>query len=211
MTDTFDLIAEQRRRVAQCLEGLDDAEWETPSLCRGWTVRHVATHLCMSFVVSTPTIVWKLVKSGGNFNRISNDFARSEPARANQELVGLLRDNATNRFTPPGLGPDAPMTDIVIHGLDVSVPTKRTIEVSAEAYRRVLDFLVSPKASRGFVRPRMTKGLRFSCPELEWHAGEGLLVEGSASDLALALTGRRREEVSLRGDGVDSMRRRATY
>jgi len=211
MTDVFELIAEQRRRVAQCLDGLTDEEWGTQSLCRGWTVRHVATHLTMPFLVSAPKIVWSLVKTGGNFNRISNDFARREPARSNEEIVALLRDNATNRFTPPGLGPDAPMTDIIVHGLDVSVPTERTIEVSPEALRRTLDFLVSPKASRGFVRPRMTKGLSFSCPELEWHSGEGLLVEGSASDLALALTGRRLEKSGLRGDGVASMSRRATY
>ncbi len=211
MSDIFELIAQQRTRVVDCLEGLDESDWELDSLCRGWTVRNVVAHLTMAFSVSVPTLIFRLAKAGGNFNRISNEFARSQSTKSNDELIGILRAHVASRFTPPGLGPEAPLSDTVIHGFDIAVPTKREIEVDDESFTRVLNFLVSKKASRGFVRPRTTNELEFSCPEIGWRWGSGPIVEGSAKNMVLALTGRRESLGALRGDGVAILSRRATY
>ena len=40
-------IDDQRSRTAALLEGLAPEQWDHPSLCDGWTVRHVAAHLTM--------------------------------------------------------------------------------------------------------------------------------------------------------------------
>ena len=40
-------IDDHRARTAALLEGLTPEQWEYPSLCDGWTVRHVAAHLTM--------------------------------------------------------------------------------------------------------------------------------------------------------------------
>lgn len=40
-------IDDQRTRTADLLEQLTAEQWEHPSLCRGWTVRHVAAHLTL--------------------------------------------------------------------------------------------------------------------------------------------------------------------
>jgi uncharacterized protein (TIGR03083 family) len=41
-------IDDERSRLADLMEGLSDAEWRTPSLCAGWTVRDVAAHLTLA-------------------------------------------------------------------------------------------------------------------------------------------------------------------
>jgi uncharacterized damage-inducible protein DinB len=40
-------IDDHRARTAELLEGLSPEQWERPSLCESWTVRHVAAHLTM--------------------------------------------------------------------------------------------------------------------------------------------------------------------
>ncbi len=41
-------IDEQRADLADLLDTLSPEQWETPSLCPGWTVRHVAAHITQS-------------------------------------------------------------------------------------------------------------------------------------------------------------------
>ena len=40
-------IDDQRTRTADLLEQLNAEQWENPSLCQGWSVRHVAAHLTL--------------------------------------------------------------------------------------------------------------------------------------------------------------------
>src|SRR4051812_49336691 len=43
--ESWRVIAWQRRGLADLLDELSEAEWETPSLCAGWRVRDVAAHV----------------------------------------------------------------------------------------------------------------------------------------------------------------------
>ena len=45
-------IAQERRDIADLLEGLTPEQWETPSLCSRWTVRELTAHLVVPFHVS---------------------------------------------------------------------------------------------------------------------------------------------------------------
>jgi uncharacterized protein (TIGR03083 family) len=42
------VIAEQRRVLADLLAGLDDAQWEQPSLCDRWRIKDVAAHIALT-------------------------------------------------------------------------------------------------------------------------------------------------------------------
>ena len=51
-------------------------------------------------------------------------------------------------------------------------------------------------------------GLRFEATDLDWTAGSGPTVRGTAEALMLALTGRPVVLAELAGDGVAALRRR---
>ncbi len=211
MADHFALIARQRRHVADVLDTLDDAQWATPSLCQGWTVREVAAHVVMPFRVTLPGMLVRLVKARGDFNRVADEFARSTaPATATEALVATLRANAEHRFTPPGLGPEAPLTDIVVHGLDVGVPLGKLPELPDDTVNEVLGFLMGKKATRGFLPKDRVPGLHFASTDTGWSGGgEGAPeVRGPAASLVLALTGRRAGLDGLSGDGAAELGRR---
>src|SRR5438309_5203225 len=99
--EIFAMIAEQR---CDLLDGLTDAQWETPSLCEGWRVREVVAHLVTPFSLPMWRFGLKLIARLGNFNRVMDEQARAE-RRPNAELVEVLRANAATRFLPPGPKP----------------------------------------------------------------------------------------------------------
>jgi uncharacterized protein (TIGR03083 family) len=206
--DLFSRIHHQRLAIVEVLEGLGAEEWETPSLCEGWTVHEVVAHLTMPFKLGVPALVVGLIKARGNFERFSDRYARAQSQVPPSELVSLLHREASNRFTPPGFGPEAPLTDSVIHGYDIAIPTYRSFEVPEGTSNLVLDFLVSKKAERAFTRPGVVTGLRIESSDGTWSYGAGSLVRGPTRSLLLALTGRSSGFTALEGDGVHALRSR---
>jgi uncharacterized protein (TIGR03083 family) len=185
----FGMIAEQRRAVADAMDGLSAEQWATPSLCAGWTVRDVAAHLVMPFEVPLPTFLLRIIASGFDFDKMSNKFATGD-CRPGADLANVLRANAEHRFVPPNFPPQAPLTDIVTHGLDMFRPLGIEREVPAATMSTILDFLMTPKAAKAFVPKAAIAGRAFVATDIDWRAGSGTEVAAPAQDLILTLTGR---------------------
>jgi uncharacterized protein (TIGR03083 family) len=119
----------------------------------------------------------------------------------------VLRSKAGSRFTPPGSGPEAPLTDLVVHGLDVRRPLGLPREIPAERLRTALAFAVASPVG-GAATKRALGGLRFEAEDLDWSSGSGPVVRGPADELLLAVTGRTTALDSLGGDGLPLLRSR---
>lgn len=209
--DTFALVEAERRRLADALGTLTAAEWAQPSLCGAWTNHQVAAHLNAPFAVSTPAFIVAMVKARGSFDRANERVAvdlanRLDPAAC----VAGLRANAASRFTPPGFGPEAPLTDTIVHGGDILRPLGRSVDIDRDALAVALSFVTSGRANRGFgaVDPAV---LRVDPDDLDWTAGTGALVTGPARSLICALVGRAPFVDDLAGPGVDVLRRPADH
>ena len=194
------LIAAERRELAALLDGLSAEQWEAPSLCAGWTVRHVVAHLTMPFRYSTPQFVLELVKSGGRFQRMSDAVARRDAPMPTAQLIAAVRDNAEHPWKPPGGGFEGALTHDVIHSLDISVPLGIEHHFPAEAMRVVLDAVVRPAARRHFGAD--VDGVELRAVDAGWSYGSGAPVAGLAQNLALLLTGRRVREGAFSGAGT---------
>ena len=116
------MIAQERRTLADTLSGLDTRQWTTASLCRGWTVHDVAAHLLMPLVTSLPRVLLAMARSGFSFDRANVKLTAAVARRSNDEIVLGIRSNAEHRFTPPGMGFEAPLTDAIVHGQDIRRP-----------------------------------------------------------------------------------------
>ena len=145
-----------------------------------------------------------MVTSTGSNTRL----AREQAARPYAELVETLRQRADSRFTPPGAGPEAPLTDLLVHGLDICWPLGLTHPVPADRWRTSLTYLAT--GPRSFVSRGLLDGLRLDAADVGWTYGEGPTVRGDAGTLPLALTGRAVALDRLSGDGVATLRGRVT-
>lgn len=203
----FAAIADERRALADLLETLTPAQLATPSLCEAWTVRDVAGHLVMPLVTGLPAFAGAMLRARGNFNAASEALTARVVAEQGDRLPALLREHAASRFTPPGSGPMAPLTDVFVHGQDIRRPLGIAREADAATMVAILDFLASPAATRGFTRKDAAAGVRLEASDLGWARGHGPVVSGTAEALALALTGRRVAYADLTGDGVGALTR----
>jgi uncharacterized protein (TIGR03083 family) len=86
--DLMPMIAAERRAFCDVLDGLREPDWDAPSLCSGWRVREVVAHMTMPFRYPAPRFLAELVRSRGNFARMSDRVARRD-ARA---PIGTLLD-----------------------------------------------------------------------------------------------------------------------
>ena len=205
--DTFAAIADERRSLAEQVSGLTDGQQATPSLCSEWSVRDVVAHLVVPLEVSTPRFLLAMLACRGNFDRTNVRLARDQARRPFGEITEVLRRKAGSRFTPPGAGPEAPLTDLVVHGLDIRWPLGLPRTVPEERLRTSLTYLTDAPVG-GVVATGTLDGLRFEADDIDWAHGSGPTVSGSAEALLLAITGRPTALDHLSGDGVPTLRSR---
>ena len=72
MSDIWATIAAERGALADDLANLTPAQWDTPSLCSGWTVRDIVAHLSATASLNPGTFVVNMARAGFNFDRFAN-------------------------------------------------------------------------------------------------------------------------------------------
>ena len=203
-SELFAEIAQERIAFAELVAGLDADQLAAPSLCGAWTVHDVSAHLILPMATSLPTMLGAMVRHRGSFDRANDTLSRQLASRrSGLEIAQTLRERATFRFTPPGHGPTAPLTDLLVHGQDVRRPLGIAREFSEHRLTTALDFLASPKSKLGFTDPKRTAGLRFVADDLDWSAGDGPEVTGPAEALMLVYTGRPAALADVSGEGAE--------
>ncbi|TFV49515.1 maleylpyruvate isomerase family mycothiol-dependent enzyme [Blastococcus sp. TF02A_35] len=205
--DVFAEIADERRSVAALVSGLTDEQLATQSLCSAWTVHDVLAHLVVPLEVGIPRFALAMLVERGNFDRANVRLTRRQARRSSDELAEVLRRKAGSRFTPPGAGPEAPLTDLLVHGLDIRWPLGLPRVVPGERLRTALTHLTSGAAG-GVVAAGTPDGLRFVAEDVGWAHGSGPTVSGRAEAVLLAVSGRVAALEQLAGDGVPVLRSR---
>lgn len=205
--DTFAEIADERRVVAEMLSGLTKQQQSMRSLCDEWSVHDVAAHLIMPLEVGMPKFLLTMLACRGDFDRANVHLTRQQARRPLDEIVEVLRRKAASRFTPPGSGPEAPLTDLLVHGLDIRWPLGLTRDIPEVRVQTSLGFLTSLSA-QGLVAKGLLAGLRFEADDVDWTHGHGPIVNGAAEALLLALSGRSAALSALTGDGLPTLRAR---
>lgn len=206
--DTFAAIADERRRLADQLADLTPEQQATQSLCHAWSVHDVLAHLTMPLDVGLARFALAMAFAAGDFDRANRRLTRRQAARPYDEIISLLHRKADSRFTPPGEGPEAPLTDVLVHGLDIRWPLGLPYDIPEGRAATALDAVM--KAPTSIDSKGAVDGLYFQATDLAWKHGTGAEVRGPAAALLLSITGRVEAIDSLIGDGVALLRRRIT-
>jgi uncharacterized protein (TIGR03083 family) len=205
LDDVWRTIDAERTSLADVVEDLPPAEWETPSLCDAWRVGDVAVHLTQAHMGLRPALVGA-VRARGNFDRMIRDAALRAAPLPPAECARRLRAMVGSRRTAPFITPMEPLIDVLVHGQDIALPLGRTRDMppaaAAAAATRVWDTGFPFRAQR-----RMA-GLRLQATDADWAVGSGDPVAGPIAALLLLVTGRDAALDQLSGDGVRTLRRR---
>ncbi|RNG17938.1 maleylpyruvate isomerase family mycothiol-dependent enzyme [Streptomyces botrytidirepellens] len=193
-----DAIAAERRELADLLDDLTPAQWDTPSLCAGWRVREVAAHMSQGFRYPLPRTLLELLKARGGLHRMTDRLARKDAAASSTaQLAAYLRDNAHHPWTPPVGGFTAALGHDVIHGLDITVALGLDRRVPEDRVRALLA-TVDARTLK-FFGADLT-GVQLRADDLDWSYGTGTPLTGTAQDLLLVAYGRRLPPGRLHGE-----------
>jgi uncharacterized protein (TIGR03083 family) len=202
--DYWSAVRAMRLAVADLLDELAPGEWERASLCAGWRVRDVASHLSLIPTITTGEMLRAAPRAGFNPNRINTLMARRYADRPTAAIVARIREHAGDRRTARVLDVRDSLFDVVVHSQDIALPLGRTVEAPVEATRRGLDRVW--ELGWPFRARQRLSGLHLRATDTDWQRGEGPAVEGPALGLLLLLTGRTATAAPLlSGSGVASL------
>ena len=187
MTDPQSWVGPTYTGLADLLKGVDDATWDTPSLCEGWSVRHVVAHVTMPVRLTPAQFGAEMAAAGGDFTVLSDTVAARDASLPVADLLDQLRSPALHTWQPPGGGAAGALSHAVIHSLDVTVALDRPAVAPAEARTSVLDQLA---AADGAVFGIDLTGIRLEDPESGWSRGDGQFVSADTGCLVALLSGR---------------------
>ena len=203
--EVWDLIAAERAALAADVGPLTDEQWQTASLCDGWTVRDVLAHMVSTAEMTPGRFVGRLVGSGFSLERLqAKDIAeltQGPPA----DTVARFTADVHARTHPPGPA-QSWLGETIVHGEDIRRPLGIAHTYDPAAVTTTLDFY--RKSNLVIGGKKRAAGLAMRATDVDWSAGSGPDVSGPAVSLALALTGRPAVLGDLTGDGVAVIRDR---
>jgi len=162
----------------------------------------VVAHLIATARITPGLFFLGMAGSGFRFGAFTARNIARYADRSPQELLAEVRETAGRTSGPPG-PPETPLSEVVVHGLDISRPLGIKREIPAEVLIRVLDFYRNTQLLIG--AKKRIAGLRLAASDLEWQTGAGPEVSGPAVSLLQAMAGRRVALEDLTGDGVEQL------
>ncbi len=200
----WELVTSERRALVDLFAGLGEEQWSVPSLCPAWTVKDVLAHLTSALDASTGQSLKAFAMSLGRPTVLIEKLTRAYADRTPADLIATYGRHLDSAFAPPGMGWKAPLTDVMVHALDVAVPLGIEHHRPAESWRPVLEFLTAGIPMLGSIRGRRPK-VTWRATDLDWSAGTGPEVRGTAEDVGLTLAGRGARLQALSGPGRESL------
>jgi uncharacterized protein (TIGR03083 family) len=196
------VIHAERDALAADLAGLDQAGWETSSLCAQWSVRDVLGHMTATARMTPPRFFISMAKSGFNFSKMTAEDIRRETAGTPADTLAAFRGVSTSTSHPPG-PVDSWLGETIIHGEDIRRPLGISREYPTAAVVRVADFYKGSNLIVG--AKKRIAGLRLRATDADWSNGDGPEVSGPVLSLVLVMTGRPAALADLTGEGVTTL------
>jgi uncharacterized protein (TIGR03083 family) len=210
MPDYDRMRYEELASISELVHGLSDAQWDHDSLCRGWRVRDVVSHIIVGYTTPLLAMMGMTAKYGFNVPKASSvESAAYGSAHTPAQIMGVF-DTIPNERVKRGIirfvKPQESLLDHIVHQQDIRRPLGLPRQVPEE---RLLAALGAAPSIGGFVgAKKRAAGLRLVATDVGWSHGEGPEVRGTGEAILLAISGRPVVLDELTGDGTATLRER---
>lgn len=196
MSSQLDMVRAERGAFADYLATLQPAQWQATTLCAGWTVKDVVTHVISYEELGLAGLARRFIRGRVvNANQVGvDDYRMLTP----DQLVDFLRAHLDPRGLTAAFGGMIALVDGTIHQQDIRRTLGHPREIPADRLRRVLQL------TRGNPRlgvPRRIRGLHLRAVDIDWQTGRGAQITGPAEALMMAMAGRPDALGELTGPG----------
>ena len=204
--ELWSLVHGERAALAADLAPLTDAQWTTPSLCTGLSVREVLAHMTAGATLGPVRWLAGVIRCRFDFDkqvamRLAEQLGAS-PAATLDRFRGVLTST-----TMAPLPVVAMLGETIVHGEDIRRPLGLRRDHPVPTVTRLAEYYAgSDQVVRA--KGRIT-GLRLAATDGDFATGVGPLVTGPTVALIMAMTGRGAFCDDLDGDGVPILRARS--
>lgn len=206
-SQTWDSIHTERRALADDLKSLNNAQWNTQSLCSDWSVRQVLGHMTATASMTPPKFFVGLAGSGFRFEAFLDKLMTAQLGDSPADTLNRFTAKVDATTHPPG-PTDAWLGETIMHAEDIRAPLGITHQYSPEALHQLMDFYTRSNLVVG--GKKRATGLTLRASDGGWSVGSGPEVTGRGISLLQAITGRAKGLGALSGDGVETLRERVT-
>lgn len=203
MSDIWNTVHQERASLIRDLNDLPELAWQTPSLCKGWTVHDVLAHLVDAAKNTKPAFIWQMVLAGFDFDKMNQKGVERERQASGKETLANFA-KVQNRTTSAPAKLATRLVEAVVHGEDIRLPLGIKHEYPTWAVVEALQYQVATSPSIGGSKETVA-GLKLITTDADFTHGEGDEVRGTALDLLLAVTGRPVKSGRLTGPGTPQL------
>ena len=197
--DLWPTIHAERAALATDLQTLSDAQWATPSLCSGWSVRDVLAHMTATARITPPGFFLKMLTAGFNFQKLQAKDIAVERGASPADTLARFKTQIDSSSHPPGPN-DSWLGEVLVHCEDIRRPLGIRHAYPIAACVQTANFYKGSNLIIG-AKTRI-EGLRLQATDTEWAHGAGPEVSGPIHSLVMAMTGRKAAVTDLTGQGV---------
>jgi uncharacterized protein (TIGR03085 family) len=185
-----DLDLRERRDLCDLMTTLGP---DAPTLCEGWTTRHLAAHLAIRErdLRAGPGIVF-----GGPFAGFTDKLQTKEMQRPFEEIIGRVRTPPPGPLSIPAVRAAISFAEYLVHHEDVrrannSAPRADRPDLQAEAWKALcrMGGLMVRKAKTGRALKLVATGT--TAGDKTFGKGATVMITGEPVELLLYLQGRR--------------------
>jgi uncharacterized protein (TIGR03083 family) len=192
----MEMAYEERSDLADFLQTLTSAEWNSDSLCDKWTVKDVVAHTVSYEELSFFGLAKRFAK--GRVVHANEVGVKEFSAMTPDNLIAFLRAHLRPQGLTAGFGGMIALVDGTVHHQDIRRALGRPRTVPVDRLERILPLVPSnPRLGAG----RRIRGLRLNATDVDWQHGDGPEVTGTGEAILMAMTGRQQAVDELGGPG----------
>src|SRR4051812_23213567 len=205
-TQLWPTIHAERAALAADLEPVKEPDWDTQSLCQGWTVRDVLAHMTGTARISPGSFFGKIIASGFSLKKMQEKDIAELRGSAPAETLANFKAEVNSSKHPPG-PTDTWLGEVIVHCEDIRRPLGIKHDYPADALTRVADFYKGSNLVIG--TKKRIAGLQLRATDVDWAHGEGPEVSGPMASLLMAMAGRKEAIADLSGEGLSTLSARS--
>ena len=193
------MVEAEQRAFGDLFESLDEPEWARETLCVGWTVRDMLSHVAAALTFDLANTV-RLIRYRNDIERFNQEMIEAWKGRDREALVTMFGQDVPS-LGQRLLGPGNSLRAMVIHQQDVRRPLGRARNLPADVLETVLNSVLTDSGGNlGSVE--RADGLKLVATDIDWEHGQGSELRETAEAILMAISGRKVALDDLEGPGT---------